>query len=65
MRDRRRSSAIAIGIELEAGARWTDRQQGTTEEQSTELFFTAGYRYDFYADGRKDCLGKPAAQPCR
>jgi hypothetical protein len=38
-------------LELEAGARWRDSTENSVEETSTELFFTIGYRYDFYADG--------------
>lgn len=38
-------------LELEVGARWTDRRQGGIEETETDLFFTMGYRYDFYVDG--------------
>lgn len=40
-----------FSLELEVGARWTDSTVGGVEETSTDLFFTVGYRYDFYADG--------------
>ena len=40
-----------FSLELEVGARWTDTTVGGVEETSTDLFFTVGYRYDFYADG--------------
>ena len=38
-------------LELEIGARYTDSKQNGVEETTTDLFFTVGYRYDFYADG--------------
>ena len=38
-------------LELEIGAQWRDTIENGVEETNTELFFTAGYRYDFYADG--------------
>ena len=38
-------------LELEVGAQWRDTIENGVEETNTELFFTAGYRYDFYADG--------------
>lgn len=40
-----------LSLELEVGARWTSLTENSIEETSTELFFTVGYRYDFYADG--------------
>ena len=39
-------------LELEVGAQWTDSRQNGVEENTTDLFFTVGYRYDFYADGQ-------------
>jgi tetratricopeptide (TPR) repeat protein len=39
-------------LELEAGAQWTDSTQNGIQETTTDLFFTVGYRYDFYADGQ-------------
>lgn len=38
-------------LELEVGAQWTDTKENGVEETTTDLFFTVGYRYDFYADG--------------
>ena len=38
-------------LELEAGATWSRQNENGIEEDSTDLFFTIGYRYDFYADG--------------
>ena len=38
-------------LELEAGARWTDTEEKGVGETTTDVFFTVGYRYDFYADG--------------
>jgi tetratricopeptide (TPR) repeat protein len=44
-----------LSLELEVGAKWTERQQAGATETETDLFFTAGFRYDFYADGHKAC----------
>ncbi|MFA5951948.1 MAG: tetratricopeptide repeat protein [Hyphomicrobium sp.] len=41
-----------INFEVEAGAYWTNTRINGVEETETELFITAGYRYDFQADGR-------------
>lgn len=40
-----------FSLELEVGAQWTQTRENGVEETSTNLFFTVGYRYDFYADG--------------
>jgi TolA-binding protein len=40
-----------LSLELEVGARWTDMKEKGVEETNTDVFFTVGYRYDFYADG--------------
>lgn len=44
-----------LALELETGVRWTETHQGTAVETATEVFVTAGVRYDFYADGRTPC----------
>jgi len=44
-----------LSLELEIGAKWTERQQAGATQNETDLFFTAGFRYDFYADGQKPC----------
>jgi tetratricopeptide (TPR) repeat protein len=44
-----------LSMELEAGTKWTQREQGGTSETLTDLFFTVGIRYDFNADGRTKC----------
>jgi hypothetical protein len=44
-----------LSLELEVGAKWTERQQAGATQTETDLFFTAGFRYDFYADGQKPC----------
>jgi tetratricopeptide (TPR) repeat protein len=44
-----------LSLELEIGAKWTERQQAGATQTETDLFFTAGFRYDFYADGQKPC----------
>lgn len=41
-----------MSFELEIGADWRTSKQNGIEETSTDLFFTLGYRYDFYADGQ-------------
>lgn len=41
-----------LNFELEAGTNWTQLDQNHTRETTTDLFVTAGVRYDFYADGR-------------
>jgi TolA-binding protein len=47
-------------LELEVGARWTDTQEKGVGETSTDLFFTVGYRYDFYADGSAAAASRAA-----
>lgn len=42
-------------FETEVGATWSERHSGSAVEQTTDLFITAGYRYDFYVDGRSAC----------
>ena len=44
-----------LAFELETGVRWTQTHQGPAVETNTEVFVTAGVRYDFYADGRTPC----------
>ena len=44
-----------FNLELEVGERWTWHNQGTTKTSENELFVTAGFRYDFYADSRQKC----------
>ena len=44
-----------IAFEFEVGAKRTWREQAGIKDDDTELFFTAGYRYDFYADGKGRC----------
>jgi tetratricopeptide (TPR) repeat protein len=41
-----------FSLELEAGAKWTRHEQAGARNDNTELFVTAGFRYDFYADGK-------------
>jgi tetratricopeptide (TPR) repeat protein len=43
-------------FETEIGTNWTHRLNGAATEDNTELFFTAGYRYDFYADPQSNCV---------
>jgi hypothetical protein len=42
-------------FEVEVGSKWTSREQGGATETETDLFFTVGFRYDFYADDRQKC----------
>jgi len=44
-----------LSLELEAGAKWTRREQTGVVNDDTELFFTVGFRYDFFADGKGRC----------
>ena len=44
-----------FSLELEVGVNWTDTMQAGVHEDNTELFLTAGFRYDFYADGVSNC----------
>jgi tetratricopeptide (TPR) repeat protein len=44
-----------FSLELEAGAKWTRHEQAGARSENTELFVTAGFRYDFYADGKPRC----------
>lgn len=43
-------------FETEIGTNWTHRLSGSSTEDNTELFFTMGYRYDFYADPQSNCV---------
>lgn len=52
-----------LSLELEVGAKWTRRDQGGVQDRDTELFLTAGFRYDFYADGKSKCA--PVSINCR
>ncbi|MEQ1647665.1 MAG: hypothetical protein ABL901_00165 [Hyphomicrobiaceae bacterium] len=44
-----------LNFEMEAGTKWTQRQQDASKENQTDFFFTLGVRYDFSADGRVTC----------
>jgi tetratricopeptide (TPR) repeat protein len=50
-----------FSLELEAGAKWTRREQAGARNDDTELFVTAGFRYDFYADGKPRCASGTAS----
>jgi tetratricopeptide (TPR) repeat protein len=53
-----------LNLELEVGAKWTTRQEAMgVKSNDTDFFVTAGFRYDFYADGKGKCPS-PTAQ-CR
>jgi tetratricopeptide (TPR) repeat protein len=41
-----------LNLEVEVGTKWTKLQQLGTRETTTNLFLTAGFRYDFQVDGR-------------
>jgi hypothetical protein len=51
-----------LSLELEVGTKWTAREQGGAKENETELFFTAGFRYDFYADDQRKCAFIPTCR---
>jgi len=44
-----------LSFEMEVGARRSWREMAGVREDDTELFFTIGYRYDFFADGQRHC----------
>lgn len=44
-----------LSLEIEVGAQWTETHNAGVLEDQTDLFFTVGYRYDFYADGLSKC----------
>lgn len=52
-----------FSLELELGAKWTNREQAGVTDRDTELFVTAGFRYDFYADDKTKCA--PVSINCR
>ena len=56
---------LDLSFELEAGARWTQLERLGTTETTTDLFFTAGFRYDFYADGSSNPKCSQATISCR
>lgn len=49
-----------LSLEMEAGAQWTETKQNGITENVTDLFFTVGYRYDFYADGQVSTAARAA-----
>lgn len=50
-------------LELEVGTKWSQREQAGVTDRETELFVTAGFRYDFYADDKTKCA--PVSINCR
>lgn len=53
-----------FALELEVGADWRTRTENMVTETETELFFTIGYRYDFYADKERLCSTPAPAANC-
>lgn len=43
-------------FETEVGTNWSHRTSGTATEDNIDLFLTAGYRFDFYADPTSNCV---------
>lgn len=41
-----------VGVELVAGAKYTERQEGTATSDDLEYLFIVGYHYDFDVDER-------------
>jgi tetratricopeptide (TPR) repeat protein len=41
-----------LALELEIGTKWTLLQQLGVKDTTTDLFVTAGFRYDFHVEGR-------------
>jgi hypothetical protein len=60
-----------LSFEFELGAQRTWNQQAGVSDVNTELFLTAGIRYDFYADDatraadKRNCGTPVAAALCR
>ena len=52
-----------FSLELELGTKWTQRELAGATERETELFVTAGFRYDFFADDKTKCA--PVSINCR
>lgn len=50
-----------LAFELEAGVNWTETTTGHVTVEDTELFFTFGVRYDFYADNQSACASRAAS----
>lgn len=42
----------ALSFEVEAGAKWSPREQGTVIDEENEFFIILGFRYDFQVDER-------------
>jgi hypothetical protein len=51
-----------MSFEVEGGTKWTSREQAGAKEDETEYFLTAGFRYDFYADGQRNCIFVPTCR---
>jgi len=43
-----------ISFEVETGAEWSLRKQGTVVDEENEFFIIMGFRYDFQADGSRE-----------
>jgi tetratricopeptide (TPR) repeat protein len=41
-----------LALEFEVGSKWTSLERLGVKDVTTELFLTAGFRYDFYADDK-------------
>ena len=41
-----------FALEFEVGSKWTSLERFGVKDVTTELFLTAGFRYDFYADDK-------------
>ena len=53
-----------LNLELEVGAKWTTRKEAMgVKSDDTDFFVTAGFRYDFYADGKGKCPAGVRAMP--
>ncbi len=43
-----------LSLEFELGGRFSKREQAGTTDRENEIYFTLGYRYDFYAENREN-----------
>jgi tetratricopeptide (TPR) repeat protein len=52
-----------LALELEIGTKWTSLQQFGIKDTTTDIFVTAGFRYDFHVEGRPPLPGEKAKCP--
>jgi tetratricopeptide (TPR) repeat protein len=52
-----------LNFEVEVGNKWSWETQANVNTQSTELYVTAGFRFDFYGDSKRGCYN--FGTPCQ